>query len=201
MSEGYIKLNRKLLTWQWKDDPNMVALWIEILLQANYEESNYHGESIKKGEFLTSVEKLSKGSGLSTRQVRTCLERLKKTQELTIETTNKGTKICVVKWAQYQGECPKTDKRSDKRATSKRQASDNSIRKKERNNIERYIYKELATLWGMGLDKEYSMILGYCEKYSPSYEEFLKIKDAVFDPNIRHIDQYVETIMKGKKDE
>lgn len=140
---GYIRLDRKLLNWEWKDDPKMVALWIEILLQANYNDSKWHGVEYEKGSFPTSIEKLAKGTGLTIRETRTCLNRLKSTNEVTIRTTNKGTKIIVNKWTDYQccnDESDKqNDKQNDKQATSKRQANDNTIKRKEGKN-ERNIY-------------------------------------------------------------
>lgn len=100
---SFIKLDRKLLTWEWKDDPNMVALWIEILLQANYNESRWHGEVFEKGSFPTSIDKLSNATGLSKSQVRTCLNKLKMTHEIAQESHTSYTKIIVIKWAEYQG--------------------------------------------------------------------------------------------------
>ena len=99
---SFIKLDRKLLTWEWKDDPNMVALWIEILLQANYYDSKWHGEVYEKGSFPTSLEKLSKATGLTVNQVRTCLKKLNSTHEITSKSTSHGTKIIVNKWALFQ---------------------------------------------------------------------------------------------------
>lgn len=99
---SFIKLDRKLLTWEWKDDPNMVALWIEILLQANYAESRWHGNVYEKGSFPTSIDKLSRATGLTANQVRTCLKKLKSTNEITSKSTSHGTKIIVNKWAEYQ---------------------------------------------------------------------------------------------------
>ena len=122
---SYIKLDRRLLRWEWKDDPHMVALWVEILLQANYEASKWHGEVFEEGSFPTSIDKLSKSTGLTPRQTRTCLNRLKSTNEVTIESTKLGTKIIVNKWSEYQCQCPDTDKQndkeSDKRPTNERQ--------------------------------------------------------------------------------
>ena len=100
---SYVRLDRKMLSWGWKDDPKMVALWIHILLEANWKENEWHGQKFEQGTFPTSVEKLSVATGLSTKSVRTCLEKLKKSGEIVIETANKGTKISVVKWAEYQG--------------------------------------------------------------------------------------------------
>ena len=121
---SYLRLDRKLLSWGWKDDPNMVALWIHILLEANWKPAEWHGVIYEEGTFPTSVEKLSVATGLSTRSVRTCLEKLKKSGEIVIETTNKGTKITVVKWAEYQGLDEDSDKQADKQKTNGRQTSD-----------------------------------------------------------------------------
>lgn len=139
---SYIKLDRKLLKWGWKDDPYMVALWIEILLQANYEEREWHGETYEKGSFPTSINKLASATGLTVRQVRTCLRKLEKSQEVTIKTTKQGTKINVVKWAEYQCSDGESDKQNDKRATNERQTSDNTIRNKEIKK-ERNIYNSV----------------------------------------------------------
>lgn len=128
---SFIKLDRKLLTWEWKDDPNTVALWIEILLQANWEDRKWHGKEYEKGSFPTSIEKLSKATGLTTRQVRTCLEHLVKSQNVTIQSTKTGTKIIVNKWAEFQGSDGSTDKQTDKQPTKHRQRTDNTLRNKE----------------------------------------------------------------------
>ena len=79
---GYIKLDRGLKNWEWKDKPNMVALWIEILLQANYYDSKWHGKVYEAGSFPTSIAKLSTSTGLTAQQIRTCLNRLKSTNEI-----------------------------------------------------------------------------------------------------------------------
>ena len=193
---GFIKLDRKLLSWGWKDNPLMVALWIEILLQANYYDGEWHGEMYEEGSFPTSIDKLSKATGLTVRQVRTCLDRLKKTKELTIESTNRGTKIIVNKWHEYQCSGDDNDKQNDKRSTNDRQTIDNTIRRKKE-RTEREIQKDIADLDYMGFADESNTLRKYCSMYSPDYQTYLKIKDAVFDPNIRHLDQYVEKIMKG----
>ena len=144
---SYIKLDRKLMTWGWKDVPEMVALWIDILIQANCFPNEWHGEIYEEGTFPTSVEKLSISTGLSVRTVRTCLERLKKSGEIEVETTNRGTKIKVVKWGEYQG-CDDAgdepiDKPSDKQATNSRQTTDNQpTTLKESKESKEYTKKE-----------------------------------------------------------
>ena len=128
----WIKLHRKLKNWGWADDPNMVALWVRILMEANWKDEEWHGVVYEKGSFPTSIEKLSINTGLSVRSVRTCLDRLKKSGEIDVQTTNKGTKIIVNKWDFYQGlddECDmpadtSTDTPTDKRPTNDRQTAD-----------------------------------------------------------------------------
>lgn len=99
---GYIKLFRTIQDWEWYDDPNTLALWVHLLVGANWKESEWHGEAIPRGSFITSVSKLASETGLSERQIRTCLGRLEKTGEIVREGTNKWTKITVCKYDSYQ---------------------------------------------------------------------------------------------------
>lgn len=140
--DGFIKLDRSLLKWEWKDDPYMVALWIEILLQANWEDRRWHGKIYEKGSFPTSISKLAKATGMSAKRVRTCLGRLEKSQEVAIETANSGTKIIVNKWADYQGSDINEGKQNGKQRASDGQAKGNTIRNKE-SKKERNIYNSL----------------------------------------------------------
>ena len=140
--DGFIKLSRKLLKWEWKDDPNTMALWINILLNANWEDRSWHGKSYERGSFPTSIGKLARETGLTIQQTRTCLNRLKSTNEITIESTNVGTKIKVVKWAEYQCYDDNSNKRfntpSNNQSTNDQQTANNTIRNirnKELKNI------------------------------------------------------------------
>lgn len=131
--KGFIKLDRKLLNWGWKDDPNMVALWIEILLQANVKEREWHGVKFEPGSFPTSIEKLAKATGLSIQSTRTCLKKLRDSGEIFQKSTSHGTIIKVVKWAEYQGR----QSSANKQLTSHQQATNKQLttlkeRKKER---------------------------------------------------------------------
>ena len=196
---SFIKLDRKLLSWGWKDKPNMVALWIEILLQANAYENEWHGQKFECGSFPTSIAKLSKGTGLTPQEIRTCLNRLKSTNEITIESTSVGTKIKVVKWAEYQGKDTKSNKRNNK-GSNKRSTNDQQHYKKEKKeeNVERDTYKDVLDLELMGFTEETNKLKSYISRYHPSHSTYLKIKEAVFDSNIRHLDQYVKKIMEGE---
>lgn len=114
--KGFVKLDRKMLSWGWKNDYKMVALWIEILLQANIGNREHKGEIFERGTFPTSLKQLSENTGLSIQNVRTCLNRLKSTHEITIISTNKGMKIIVEKWDEYQGGKTTPNKQNNKQS-------------------------------------------------------------------------------------
>ncbi len=99
---GWIKLHRKILEWEWLDDPNTAHLFIVLLLLANHKDTKWRGEIIKKGQLLTGLKKLSKISGISTQSLRTSLERLKSTSEITNKSTNRFRIITLVNWDKYQ---------------------------------------------------------------------------------------------------
>lgn len=121
---GYIKLFRKMQEWGWYDDPNTLALWVHLLLDANWKEcAEWHGVNIERGSMITSVARLSTDSGLSERQVRTCLWHLVKTGEIKMEATNKWTKITICKYDSYQGGTGDECQADDKQPTSNRQTT------------------------------------------------------------------------------
>ena len=99
---GWIKLHRKILDWEWYNDSNTFRLFMHLILKANHKEKKYRGVSIKIGCLMTGRELLSKETGLSEQQIRTCLKRLKSTNEITINSSKQGTIIQVVNYNKYQ---------------------------------------------------------------------------------------------------
>lgn len=102
MSIGFVKLHRKLLEWEWYSDINVSRLFIHLLLKANFEDKKWQGKIIKRGELITSRDTLSREINLSETQIRGALNKLKSTNEITIETTNKNTKITLCNYSVYQ---------------------------------------------------------------------------------------------------
>lgn len=117
---GHIKLHRKMLKWEWYDDINTKVLFLHCLLKANWQPTKWHGLDLQAGQFVTSLANLAKETTLTVRQVRTALEHLISTNEVTSKCQGKIRIITVNSWNDYQG----NDKRIDKQATSKRQGGD-----------------------------------------------------------------------------
>ena len=143
--EGWIKIHRQITNWEWYTDSNVMRVFLHCLLKANYEETEWRNTRIERGQLLTSVHILSKELGLTTRQIRGTLDKLKMTNNLTIKTTNKYSIITVCKYDDYQvqevdecqaerqTDCHSNDKQNVTQTTSNRATykEDKNIRNKE----------------------------------------------------------------------
>ena len=76
---GFIVLQRKILSWDWYKDSNTKAVFLHLLLTANYEPVEWRGVKIKVGQRITSISKLSNELDLSFKEIRTALKHLQKT--------------------------------------------------------------------------------------------------------------------------
>lgn len=119
----YIKLFRKMLKWEWYTDVNTKTLFLHCLLKANWKDGSWHGHEYKRGQFITSLPTLAHETGLTIRQVRTALNHLKATGEVTDKIYSKFRIITVLSYDSFQG----SDRQNGSQATGKRQASDRQV--------------------------------------------------------------------------
>lgn len=117
---GWVKLHRPLLEWQWASSPNHMSLFVTLLLRANYKPSSWRGIEVSPGQVITGREQLATWTGLTVRQVRTCLKDLVTTGEVTIKPTTKYSIITITNWIKYQQD----DQQLDQQTTNKRPADD-----------------------------------------------------------------------------
>lgn len=111
MAGGWIKLHRCLLDKAiWLDSTaEQKAILITLLLMANHEgkEWEWHSKQFKAeaGQFITSASSIieNAGKGISRQNVRSALEKFKKYEFLTYESTKTGLLITIVNWGNYQG--------------------------------------------------------------------------------------------------
>ncbi|MCP4989360.1 MAG: hypothetical protein GY928_25875 [Colwellia sp.] len=128
---GFIKLHRKITKWEWYTDLNVKCLFLHCLLLANHKPKQWRGLTIDRGEFITSLSHLAKDCGLTVQQVRTALNKLKSTQEVTHKATNSFTHIRVSNYNTYHDYEKKTNKVSNtvgnKRITNEQQTDNKRI--------------------------------------------------------------------------
>ena len=144
---GFIKLHRSMLDWEWYKDANTARVFLHLLLVANWQDGKWHGVEVKRGQRLTSYASLAKETRISVQSVRTALSHLISTGEITCEPTNKYTLITIANYEKYQGEDADTNTQSNaqnnEKLTSNQQATNtqlttnkerNKARKRESNN-------------------------------------------------------------------
>lgn len=104
MSEtgNYIKLSRKILKWEWYQNPVTRAVFIHLLLKATYKPTRWQGIELSAGQVITSRQRLADDLGYSVQQIRTALDHLSATNEITKSSTKTYTLINIVNWRVYQ---------------------------------------------------------------------------------------------------
>lgn len=144
---GFIKLHRQLEDWEWYTNIPVKTLFIHCLLKANHKDKKWQGIVIKKGSFVTSYENLAFETGLSYKQVRTALDKLKMTGELAHEGHSQYSVITVKNWDEFQNEGSQSgSQRADggqtegsQRATTK---NDKNEKNEKNTNLDTYITPE-----------------------------------------------------------
>lgn len=102
MNEGFIKLFRSMINWEWYQDANTTRVFLHLLLNANLEESRFKNHIIPKGSLVVGRKTLAETLGISEQNVRTALNHLKSTNEITIKSTNRFSIVTIVNWEKYQ---------------------------------------------------------------------------------------------------
>lgn len=144
MSNGFVKVHRKMIHWEWYTDSKTLHLFLHLLFKANYLPSKWRGVSLSPGQIITGRRQLSLETGISVQSVRTSLKRLESTHEITIKTTRRFSIITIVNWVAYQGDLLKNDQNNNPLAnheTTNKQPTTNHIQegkegKKRRNKAD-----------------------------------------------------------------
>lgn len=120
MNNGWIKLHRSMLDWEWYTDINVCRLFTHMLLKANHKDKNWRGILIKRGQTLTSLNTLESETGLSKSQIRTAIKKLISTQEIAQQSHSQHTVFTIKNYDSYQVD----DTQNDKPVTRESHADD-----------------------------------------------------------------------------
>jgi hypothetical protein len=88
-------LHRTLLDWEWYQEPNTLRVFLHLLLRANHKSKRWQGVLVKSGQVITGRLKLSQELNLTERKIRTALDHLKMTNEISIKATKQYSIITI----------------------------------------------------------------------------------------------------------
>lgn len=149
---GFIVIDRKLLEWKYTQFPYAMALWIHILLKANWRDGWFMGVAIPRGSFATSMQNLANETGMEVHTVRKWLKRFEDDGQIELKPTNRFTVIKVLNYSTYQ-DIPddwysKQDSKPDSEQSSKQDSkqSSNNLTKKQSNKETNNTYTAEAKL-------------------------------------------------------
>lgn len=149
MNNGFIKIFRQMVEWRWWGNCNAMALWLYILMNANWKDGYWQGVEIKRGEFITSKSKIAEDLRLNRRTVTRWLNVFESDGQIAVTCTTQYTKITVLKYDFFQGQelssaqrttqpdaQPTAQPTTQPTAHNRRKKEEKEI-KKERNIVER----------------------------------------------------------------
>ena len=214
---GWIKIHRSLLQWEWFQKPDMVQLFMYLLLKANVEDRKWQGIDVKRGQVVTSVATICRDLSLSTKKVRNCLEHLKNSQVISIKTTNKFSVITICNYATYQAyETPEGQTEGKQRAnegqTEGKQRATSKEYKNDKNNIiinnrgeEKIFSNQLLEepVWIESMQRRFSLTIPEIETCINVFNEDLVCNNApiheTFSEYLTHFNNWVRIYLLNKK--
>lgn len=194
MQQGWIKIHRQFLDWEWYDDNNTKILFLHLLLKANHKAKKYRGMELKAGSILTGRDLLSFQTGLSVMQIRTALTKLKSTNEITTKTSSQGSIIQIVNYTKYQivtNELTKEQPASNQQVTTNK--NDKNVKNdiKERKAEFKKLLAKYKDIYVLEMIKDF---YEYWTEHSPNDKKLRFEKQTSFDVNRR-----LKTWLKNSK--
>ena len=85
-------------------DSKMFHLWIDILLHTNPVDYYHHGDLIKRGQCILSLNQVAERCHMSKHTVKKYLSLLEECGKIKLDIQRKGTKVTVLSWDRYQSD-------------------------------------------------------------------------------------------------
>ena len=183
-TNGFVKLDRGILNWEWYSEPCTRGLFIHCILKANWKAGSWKGQPYERGQFITSLSSLADETGYSVQNIKTALKHLISTGELTSKATNKYRIITVCNYDKYQV----TNKPDNKVLTNNQQTANKQlttdeeykeIKNKRSNNIYASSFEEVWKIYPKKKEKSASY-KAYQNRINDGFteEELLKATKA-----------------------
>lgn len=98
----FIKIDRNIMRWRWYKDAITLQVFLHLIINANVTDHDFENITVHRGQLVTSYPSLADSLNLSIRNVRTALDHLKSTGEVTVTRYPKYSLITVVNYGMYQ---------------------------------------------------------------------------------------------------
>lgn len=131
MNGNFIKIDRKMLEWEWYKNEHTKNVFLHCLLKAYWKDTKIEEKIIPRGSFVSSIGNISEELSLTPMEVRTALKHLKSTNELTSKGTNRNTVFTVTNYDLYQSKEQAEQQTDNKRTTNEQQTDNEQITSKE----------------------------------------------------------------------
>ena len=154
-----------MVAWEWYSNPTTFCVWMHLLIEANHETKQWHGFEITAGQLVTSLHSLAKSTGLSVQQIRTALNNLKSTHEITMLATKKFSIVTICMYDEYQSQ---KRRGQQSKQQSDQQEINTNIRSEEANNAKDKKLK-IKKDYDYGKEREYDPRRGTDVPTNPKY--------------------------------
>lgn len=126
--DGWVCLHRKILEWEWFDgESHHFKVFMYLLLKARINDGAWRGTPLKRGQIPTGRKKISSEIGIGEQRIRTVLNDLEKTGELTIKKTSKYSIITITNYETYQLANHQTNHQANQQLTSDQPATNQQL--------------------------------------------------------------------------
>jgi len=105
---GWINFHRTFAKYDWYKDSKMVHLFLHLVLSASSYDIEWLGISVKRGEAITSRRQIVNETGIADRTIKSCLDRLVKSNMITTSQMGNYIVITICDYEKYAGSEDKT---------------------------------------------------------------------------------------------
>lgn len=134
MDEGFVKLYRRIVNWEWYTDANTIRVFIHLLLKANHKATKWRGQIIERGSFISSYGIIARELRLTVQKVRTSFLKLISTGEITYKSTSQYSIITINNYELYQENNKQNNNQiTNNQQTNNKQITTNKNEKNEKN--------------------------------------------------------------------
>lgn len=151
MHRGYIKIWRKIKDSGLYQMPETLTLFMFILTEATHQPRRVGNTLLQRGQYSSGRIELARQLKQSEQTIRTGLDRLKKLEIITIETTSHGSIYTIVNYGIYQDVDQTNNQQANQQSTSEQPTTNQPLTSKQPHNkhINTKTHKHIST-------KEYS---------------------------------------------